>query len=357
MKIIHCSDLHLDSRMETNLPVEKALLRNNEIVNTFSRMAAYAQENQVRAVLICGDLFDTRRVTGKTADLVLSAIARASGVDFLYLRGNHDESERAFAGRALPENLKLFSEGWRSYRYGSVVIAGAELSRDNAADIYSGLSLSAEDTNIVMLHGQISNQRGDGLVCLPMLREKNIHYLALGHLHSYQEGRLDLTGRYAYSGCLEGRGFDECGEKGFVLLDAGDRRVSAQFVPFASRQLYDIPVDISGLRTISQIRDAMERAGAGVDARHLVKYTLRGTYTLETQKDLPYLLKSVEPEFFFVKIRDESRLAMDSGNYEHDISLKGEFIRMVMASDKSPEEKEKIICMGIQALSGEAVIL
>lgn len=357
MKIIHCSDIHLDSRMETNLPADKAKMRNNEIVNTFSRMVTYAMEHEVRAVMICGDLFDTRRVTGKTADLILSAIERAGSIDFLYLRGNHDESDNAFCGRELPENLKMFSEQWRYYRYGSVCIAGVELSHDNANDIYSELSLPAEDTNIVMLHGQISNQCGDELVCLPLLRDKNIHYLALGHLHSYQEGALDFDGRYANCGCLEGRGFDECGEKGFVLLEADGRKVTSTFVPFASRQLYDVSVDISGLRTISQIREAMEKASDGIDAKHLVKYTICGTYAPDTQKDFRYLLDILGESFFFVKIKDESRLAIDRGSYEHDISLKGEFIRMVMASDMAPEEKEKIVCLGIQALSGEEIVL
>ena len=60
---------------------------------------------------------------------------------------------------------------------------------------------------------------------------------------------------------------------------------------------------------------------------------------------------------FFHKIKDESRLKIEKETYEHDISLKGEFIRLVMASDKTPEEKEQIICCGIRALSGEEVAM
>ena len=48
---------------------------------------------------------------------------------------------------------------------------------------------------------------------------------------------------------------------------------------------------------------------------------------------------------------------MERADYEHDISLKGEFIRMVLASDKSAEDKEQMILWGIQALSGEEVAL
>ena len=42
MKIIHCSDLHLDSKMETNLTKEKARERKNEILITFESMVEYA---------------------------------------------------------------------------------------------------------------------------------------------------------------------------------------------------------------------------------------------------------------------------------------------------------------------------
>ena len=51
------------------------------------------------------------------------------------------------------------------------------------------------------------------------LKNKNIDYLALGHIHGYKEAPLDGRGKYCYPGCLEGRGFDECGKKGFVLLN------------------------------------------------------------------------------------------------------------------------------------------
>ena len=63
----------------------------------------------------------------------------------------------------------------------------------------------------------------------------------------------------------------------------------------------------------------------------------------------------LESRYYFVKIKDESRLEIAKEDYEHDISLKGEFIRMVLASNKTEEEKERIIRFGIQALLGQEV--
>ena len=35
MKIIHCADLHLDSNMESNLSREQAMLRREELLETY----------------------------------------------------------------------------------------------------------------------------------------------------------------------------------------------------------------------------------------------------------------------------------------------------------------------------------
>lgn len=355
MRFLHCSDLHLDSRMESNLSSAQARERNTEVCMTFSRMVDYAAEHHVTGVLIAGDLFDTARVSVQTVDFVLSRIRSVPEVDFLYLRGNHDEGEDVLRGRQLPENFKTFTEEWTYYRYGNVVVAGLELSRGNCTACYGELDLGQEDVNIVMLHGQVSTRPGQEQVAIPRLRQKHVDYLALGHIHSYQCAPLDEQSEYCYCGCLEGRGFDECGEKGFVELTVRENRVEHAFVPFAQRKLFELPVDITGLITVSELQQAMEVCCAHISRDDLVKFTLTGTYTLDTQKDLAFLQKIFASRFYFVKIKDESRLEIHREVYEHDISLKGEFIRMVLSSDKTEEEKEQIICCGIQALSGEEV--
>lgn len=355
MKFIHCSDIHLDSRMERNLTAAQARERNAEICATFARMAKYAVGEGVTAVVIAGDLFDTQHATAQTAGFVLDTIRNTPGVDFLYLRGNHDIS--GFEGQELPDNLKTFGSEWTCYHYNDVIVAGMDMEREKWEACYDALHLPEETVNIVTLHGQISTQPGEELIALPKLKRKNIDYLALGHIHTYQAERLDDRGSWCYCGCLEGRGFDELGQKGFVLLDVEHGKVKQEFVPFARRTLEEVTVDISGMTTVSQLLTAAEQKVSGIPAESLVKITLTGTYTLETQKDLNFLNKMLEGKFYFLKIKDESRLQIEKESYEHDASLKGEFIRLVMASDKSEEEKEQIICFGIRALSGEEVAL
>ena len=51
----------------------------------------------------------------------------------------------------------------------------------------------------------------------------------------------------------------------------------------------------------------------------------------------------------------DTHLKIDYNEYENDASLKGEFIRMVLQSDLSEEQKTEVIRCGILALSGEEI--
>ena len=357
MKLIHCSDIHLDSPMESNLTAAQARERNNEICRTFARMVDYANNNNVSAILLCGDLFDTERVSFTTVRFILDTILEAPTIQFLYLKGNHDEANRTFAGRHLPENLVTFGENWGYQDFGNVTVAGIELTDSNCHTLYDSLQLNPDRCNIVMLHGQTAGHSGEELVSLPDLRGKHIDYLALGHIHSYSADKLDARGTWCYCGCLEGRGYDECGEKGFVLLESDPNGITHQFIPFASRTLHDISLNITDLSTAPEMLTWLRIITEDIPHEDLVKVTLTGTYTPDTHKDIPFLQTILKDRFYSVKIKDSSRLQLDAASYENDISLKGEFIRMVLAADLPQEDQDRIICAGLEALRGEEISL
>ena len=357
MKLIHCSDIHLDSPMESNLTATQAKERNSEICRSFARMTEYADANKVSLILICGDLFDTSRVSATTAQYILDTMASVPHIHFLYLKGNHDDTSRAFPHSALPKNVLTFGEDWRYYSLSDVTIAGIELSHNNCSTLYDSLRLNPDRRNIVMLHGQTAAHRGEELISLPDLRGKHIDYLALGHLHSYEAHKLDDRGTWCYCGCLEGRGYDECGEKGFVLLETTTHGITHRFIPFAKRTLHDLTADITGLTTAPELLQALKTAAKEIPATDLVKFTLTGTYTPDTHKDPTFLHTMLSDRFYAMKIKDCSRLQLDAASYENDISLKGEFIRTVLASDLPQADKDRIICAGLEALRGEEISL
>ena len=356
MKLIHCADLHLDSKMESIMPTDLAKIRKVEILDTFRRMIDYAYINNINIIMISGDMFDSSKIQNKTKEYIIELISEHPDIDFIYLCGNHDENNFIKTLEIVPSNIKTFNDSWTSYRYGNLVITGCELNNINNQVIYSSLSLNSDDINIVMLHGQESmydSKMDADIINLKALENKNIDYLALGHIHSYKTKRLDTRGKYAYSGCLEGRGFDECGDKGFVEVVVENNKVSTSFIKFAKRTLHEVDVDISGKETLRTIEKAITDVIDPIDPDDLVKVNLVGTYTTNTKKDMIRFNQLLENKFFFGRIKDKTTIKIDIDDYKNDISLLGEFIRTTLNSDENKDIQGEIITLGLRALRGE----
>ncbi len=347
MKIIHCADVHLGSRMN-KFPKDKADERAREVRSSFERLIDYAKREGINTVLLAGDIFDGDRPFKKDKEFFYGAVRRNSGINFYYLRGNHDGAE-SYTEQI--ENLKTFGEDWTPYMLGeNVVLCGIEISRGNCVSMYSSLKLNPENFNIVMLHGQEGESSGECKVNIPKLRNKSIDYLALGHVHYHYAKKLDARGTYAYSGCLEGRGFDETGEKGFVILDTDTRKIT--FVPFACRTIEEKDIDISDTHdtycAIQKVKSEVD-----VDGNNLLRLNLTGeiSYTDETlAKDVETCLAG---KCYYVSVKDRTRLKTDYSAFVDSASLKGEFVRLTLSEELDEEDRQKILDMGIKALSGQ----
>lgn len=339
------------------MSAEKANKRNIEIIKSFGRMSEYAKENGVRAVIIAGDLFDRDRVKKSTVDQIFKAMENTPETDYLYLPGNHDRAAWAFPDHELPHNLKQFKTSWTTFTYADAAISGIQLCPENALILYENVPHTEGLANIVVLHGQAGTASGPDLINLNLLKDKGIDYLALGHLHSYSQKPLGSEGVYCYSGCLEGRGFDECGKKGFVLLTVDSGHVKSEFVPFCSRQLHRIEVDITGLENNPEIAQRMITASQDIPKNDMAEFILVGSSSPYDNISESYLQKLMEDRFFFCRVKDESRMAINPEDYKNDVSLKGEFIRLVLSFDVPDEDKAAMIRAGIQALTGEEITL
>ena len=350
MRIIHTADLHLDSRLETNLDPIKAKERKRELLLSFENLINYAKNNRVNAILISGDLFDRPKISAKTREYILGVIEAASNVEFYLIAGNHDEDLQSSLS-TIPSNLKIFGKKWETINLPDVDITG--ISGENITDAeFDNLVLYQNHKNIVMVHGDIQNPKS---IPLQRLKEKGIDYLALGHIHKYQKGKLDERGIWVYPGCLEGRGFDEAGPKGFVLIDVSGSEITSQFVPFSKRVLNDISVDITNCDNWMDIKKNIDLKLTNIPQSDMVRIRLTGTYDMDLIKQNELLEGALNQKFYFARISDESRLRINPKDYENDISLKGEFIRNVLQSDLNEEDKIKVIEYGIKALMKEEI--
>lgn len=352
MKLIHCSDIHLDSPLCSSLSGKLAAERRAELRAAFSSLIRSALELGCDAIVIAGDLFDGTP-SPSTLRFVLGEIASHRSIDFLYLPGNHDTvADRIIEAADLPDNFFVFKEGFSRRDYPDVsigairgAIPGAETDFDPSRK------------NILVIHGQVSDSASTPDSFTPKtFADRGIDYAALGHIHSHKQGDIDGRGVWCYSGCLAGRGFDECGEKGFVLLDTEStaRGLGAAFIRLPGRTIHDVELRLDGITELHSLGDAARERLSDVPGNDIVRITLTGYRDPSLGSYAEYLDAVFSGVYAHFEVKDRSRRAIFAADYEGDISVRGEFVRLVLSDGSlSEEDREIILTLGLRALDGE----
>ena len=403
VKLIHTADLHLDSAFRSRFTKEEAENRRQKQLMAWKELLSFAVEKKVQGILIAGDLFDSPVVSHGTMDFFLSTIAEHPEISFFYLRGNHDTENTFRYQENLPKNLFLFSDKGKKYRlndrlllagveYGTKDISfgenegatqgagqaveqavgqenvrGAEALSKNEAESEEEskfLKLKEEDCNILLLHGALyqGTPKGDSLqgeegIFLKNLEKLPLSYIALGHIHKGGEGKLNNGALWAYPGCLQGRGFDEEGERGFLYLKVEEekREIHKEFIPIKQGEFRILEIELledeGTLACLKKIEEEMEKAS--ISKEDSLRIILKGKKGLEQERNLRYLQLQLQDSVFFLEIQDESELSWNREEAMKEKSLKGEFLRVLAAADNlSKEEREEIIALGMGLLQG-----
>ncbi|WP_308578699.1 metallophosphoesterase [uncultured Oribacterium sp.] len=403
VKLIHTADLHLDSAFRSRFTKEEAENRRQKQLMAWKELLSFAVEKKVQGILIAGDLFDSPVVSHGTMDFFLSTISEHPEISFFYLRGNHDTENTFCYQENLPKNLFLFSEKGKKYRLNDrLLLAGVEygtkdisfgenegatqgagqaaeqgVGQENAhgAEALSKseseseeeskfLKLKEEDCNILLLHGALyqGTPKGEAVqgeegIFLKNLEKLPLSYIALGHIHKGGEGKLNNGALWAYPGCLQGRGFDEEGERGFLYLKVEEEKkeIRKEFIPIKQGEFRILEIELledeGTLACLKKIEVEMEKAG--IAKEDSLRIILKGKKGLEQERNLRYLQLQLQDSVFFLEIRDECELSWNREEAMKEKSLKGEFLRVLAAADNlSKEEQEEIIALGMGLLQG-----
>ena len=351
MKLIHTADLHLGAKNEAKLSPDRAKRRRTELLDTFERIAVLA-EREGAAVLIAGDLFDTAHPSRQTVGAVIATVRRHPTVRFFCLPGNHDGGE--FPSDDIPENLSLFGKELSHFSLGDVDVYGTTATD---GDLYDTLRPDPTRKNVLLLHGAIKDGGTPeaGTVVLSRLAERGIDYLALGHYHLSRVAALDARGVYAYSGTPEGRGMDEAGECGVLLLDTEESPVRPRLIKVARRTIHRFALDVPADGDPAETERRVERAIAPFPSEDLVRVELSGRVSPDAPRlNTERLTEMFGKRFFFLEILDKTRPDIRPEQYADSLTLKGEFVRRVMAMEELDEdERNAILQVGLAALRGE----
>ena len=356
MKILHCADIHLESKLGS-LSHNKAIIRRGEILSSFCTLARQAQQNGFGAFLVAGDLFEGSDVAPSTKGALIDAFCDAPDVDFLILTGNHDKGcfGEDFVSR-LPKNVHLFGKGINTFTKDDVCFVGADLTSVSLEQLLA-IGWQREYYNVLICHGDVGKQSEYGAIDLDAFFDKPIDYFALGHIHSYSKEPAG-RGFAVYSGCLEPRGYDETGLKGFVRIDTGvlNKAESVSFVPYSKRIAYSLKLDVSDCSSKMQVTDKAKAVLSLLEVTDLdmVEFYLVGEVAEENVFSTEEIKQQLSPLLFDVKIKDKTKVKIDLEQLLSTPSLKAEFVKVAMEIEDE-EMRNKVIRYGLNALNGEEV--
>lgn len=358
LNILHAADLHLDSPF-AGLTPEQAALRRAEQRTLLDRLADLANDEKADLVLLAGDLLDGERVYRETVDALAQTLGRIRAKVFLS-PGNHDPYNAAspYALPIWPDNVHIFTsprpESVALPELGCTVYGAAFTAEDNDTSPLEDFCATGEGLKLMVLHGNTVG-RDYAPLSPAQITASGLDYLALGHIH--QASGLQKSGNtfWAYPGCPEGRGFDELGEKGVLMLTAAPGQVQARFLPLALRRYEILDVDLTGCKDpLAAVRDALP-AQTGMD---LYRIRLTGEFDL-TADVLLQLEQSLSPRFHALELRDRTRTPRDLWARADEDSLTGLFLRAMAARcAQSPEDETLRLAVrfGLSALeNGEDV--
>ena len=357
-QFIHAADFHLDSAFGA-LAERQAASRRRESRETAFRLADYVNSRGIGLVLLAGDLFDSGSVFRETGEQLASALGQMQARVFI-APGNHDwyGPGSPWQTVAWPENVHIFQNGAMAAvevpEWNAVIHGAAFTAPEQTAGLLAGFTAPADGKlHLGVLHGEVDPAESRyGPIRREEIAASGLAYLALGHIHKRTEPVKIGNTLCAWPGCIEGRGFDELGEKGFyegTVDDAGN--VSLDFVPFAWRRYERLEVDVTG----QDPRRAVEAALPEDTARHLYRIVLTGE-TGEGGADAAAIQEALADRFYALEVRDQTRMAEDIWRRAEEDSLRGLFLRRLReqwTAAKTEEERERVtqaVRFGLAAL-------
>lgn len=235
-RFIHAADIHLDSPLRglesyEDAPVDEI---RNATRRAFDNLVTLAMEEEVRFVLLAGDLYDGDWKDYNTGLFFTDRMGRLKrqGIKVFLVSGNHDAQSRISQHLQPPDNVTILSarkpETILLDDIGAAIHGQGYASRavtENLAQHYP--QYHPGYFNIGLLHTGLNGREGHepyAPCSLDDLKSKGYDYWALGHVHQREVVCEDPW--ILFPGNLQGRHIRETGAKGATLVTVENGRVA-----------------------------------------------------------------------------------------------------------------------------------
>ncbi|NMB34992.1 MAG: DNA repair exonuclease [Firmicutes bacterium] len=367
IRMLHLADLHLGYK-PTFLDEERAVIRQKERDQLLKKAVDFALDpaQGIDMVFIVGDLFETHRPEEGLVRFAIEQLRRltTAGIYLVTVPGNHDEisyldsvyrlKKEEWPGvlveAPMPELIDSQEiKGCRVWVYSLAYTGG--LTKTDALNDFP--RKAGEGLHIGAFHGTLDWNPGERSLPLKStaLAKAAYSYLALGHLHSFQEHKVGSTPA-VYPGAVENKSLTERGVGHFTVVNFTEGKVSLEKPGVTIREHREVKLDLSTLQSQEEIVAACRRHR---DPEKLVEFCLTGA--AEFPIDVQGITGELQADFFYLRVRDESSFVDWSQieRYTDEHTVRGAFVRRILARMEQAGEARQKEVLRMALLKGLAV--
>ncbi|AGX41608.1 metallophosphoesterase family protein [Clostridium saccharobutylicum] len=367
IRILHTADIHFDTPFSGMTPNE-ALKSKEELKEVFEKIIQITNERKIDILLIAGDVFDNLSVNKSTLYFIKSCLEKINHVKIFISPGNHDPfNDKSFYSMIeWPDNTHIFTEKPERIILEELdtVVWGVGFDKPHINNsLLKDIQRIDGYNNVMVLHGEITTTK-DSNDYNPITEEdiatSEMDYIALGHRHKFSGIKKIKNTYYSYSGCPQGRGFDELDDKGVLFIELKEKFLESEFIRTSIRNYYEKQINIDGCFGNNEVKNKIINEISKEDRENnFYKVILTGEISEDFTLNEEFLQQLLSSEFYFVKIIDKTEIKLDMNELMKGYSIKSIFAKKMyeklqMAADE--DERQRIILalkIGIQSLSGE----
>lgn len=366
VRILHCADLHLGSPVSF-LGSNSSVLQSEQLLG-LERIVNLCNQQNTDLLLIAGDLFDTPDIKDTLLFRVRELFLSLNNTLAVICAGNHDPlmyGASALERLACGEKVVILNRQnpvleikqknvrvWGSSFYGPYL---------NTSDPFEDFNADSSYLNIALLHADLNAESGSNYnpISNAQIAVSGMDYVALGHIHK----RTDIlkTGNtfYAYSGCVQGTGFDELGEKGIYIGELSKGKCDLEFVKISNRIFIHENLDVSDClankEIIEKIKSTLLNKYENA-SNNLYKITLSGGIDENFIPDTAFIATALNADYFYIKVIDSTVPKIDLEALSNQNTLKGMFVKRMLELLETEQDKELLslaLQIGLKAFDGE----
>ena len=363
MKIVHFADLHLDSAFAwAGADGKEARKRRRGLQQALDRIATLAREVDADALFCGGDLYEHNRVTPDTAQFLRSTFAELAPLPVYIAPGNHDWYGPAslYASVTWSANVHVFREArLQSVPLGEGVTlwGAAHCQPANTGNFFEGFMARGPGVHVALCHAAerswLDAQEDGKLPHAPFdaadIERAGIAHAFLGHYH-----RPKAASRHTYPGNPDPLAFGEEGRRGpLVAVIGADGSVERDWRVVAVTEVHDLTLDVTGCTSQRAVLDRLAEIAGGRSG--LARVTVGGELSQEVDLHAEDLRSTLLDEFDAVQVRPGNlRSGYDIDAIRSERTVRGQFIRDVLAADLAEDERRRVLTTGLRALEGRS---